>query len=182
LTKAERDELNGPAGGWSSPLGLRYLAAKDGKIDAESATMFREAARLDAADLDDSAERIWLTMQNDAIGWSELPYIECSTDFPRSMDVGDLIVWEDGTVERCASYGFERVATADEVVLRREFEAREAPGGLALTCDGLHAAESAVAEDRASILADGLDDLRADAIGNGGYFVDPRDYPDYQRR
>ena len=94
LNKAQVDDLN--AKGWDSPIGKAYLAAKDGRIDSTNFDLLVKAAIFEFAD---SAEAIWTT----------LTYITCHTPFPRSMDVGDIIVWEDGTCERCASTGFDQV-------------------------------------------------------------------------
>jgi len=104
LTKEQADELN--ATGWDSPIGKAYLAAKDGRIDATNFDLLQKAATFEFVD---GAERIWLSLQNHDEPWTTLPCITCHTERPRSMDVGDIIVWADGTRERCASTGFDRV-------------------------------------------------------------------------
>lgn len=42
---------------------------------------------------------------------------------------------------------------------------------------GPHPEDATLDEDRASFLADAVDDLRADALGNGGFFVIDDDIP-----
>ncbi len=103
LTKDQTDELN--LGGWDSNIGRRYLAAKAGKINIATRTLFRPAAILNRID----AEQVWTDLQNHNTPWAacRATDIECLTDSPRSMDVGDLVVWEDGRIERVASFGFE---------------------------------------------------------------------------
>lgn len=105
LTDEQRDEINGPNGGWGCDTGRAYLAAKDGTFNETTRPFFVKAATLEAG----NNEQIWTRLQNLHRGWDEDPEIECHTTFPRSMDVGDLIVWEAGGVERCASCGFETV-------------------------------------------------------------------------
>ncbi len=104
MTKAQIDELN--ASGWDSTIGKAYLAARDGKIDATNFDLFVKAASFEFAA---SAETIWIGLQNGAEPWTTLTYITAHTQFPRSMDVGDIIIWEDGTRERCISVGFEPI-------------------------------------------------------------------------
>jgi len=108
LTYAQRDELN--AGGWASQIGKAYLAARDGKIDFANFDLFVKAATMDAP----SAENIWLGMQNGNKPWTMKSWITSFTRFSRSMDVGDIIVWEDGKRERCASMGFETICAPRE--------------------------------------------------------------------
>lgn len=90
--------------GWSSDIGRAYLNARDGKYaDAQKLGLMQPAARLEA----EHAEMVWVLLQNTDKAWSAQTDIECLTTFPRSMDVGDVIVWNDGAMERCASIGFE---------------------------------------------------------------------------
>ena len=104
LTKQQHDEINKL--GWNSDLGKRYLAAKNGNIDRTNVDLFKPAAVLDAKD----AEAIWKTLQNTAEPWEVNNSISILTGFPRSMDIGDLIVWFDGRQERCAETGFENAS------------------------------------------------------------------------
>lgn len=110
LTEEQRNEINN-GGGWSTSIGQRYLAAKDGAI-AENLDLFEIAAVGDFS----SDENCWLSLQNIDEGWAQgarptgvFKSPRCLTDFPRSMDVGDFIVWADGRRQRCASFGFEPV-------------------------------------------------------------------------
>ena len=104
MTKAQIDELN--ASGWDSTIGKAYLAARDGKIDATNCDLLVKAATIEDVP---NAEHIWVAMQNFAAPWSTLNYTPCHTAFDRSMDIGDIIVWEDGTRQRCVSIGFEPI-------------------------------------------------------------------------
>ncbi len=104
LSKAQHDALN--AAGWDSDIGRAYLAARDGKIDSTNFDLLVKAASFDEAP---SAEHVWVALQNFAAPWTSLKFITAHTKFPRSMDVGDIIVWEDGTRQRCARFGFEPV-------------------------------------------------------------------------
>ena len=108
LTKAQTDELNNHADGWGSPIGRAYLAAKDGRIDATNFDLLERAATMEA----ESAEEVWTTLQNHDRPWTEYIGVVRHTDFPRSMDVGDVIVWEDGTRERCIALGFETIGVS----------------------------------------------------------------------
>lgn len=54
-------------------------------------------------------EQAWVAMQNVYRSWSERGVVRCLTAFPRSMDVGDVVKWADGRMERCASCGFEPI-------------------------------------------------------------------------
>lgn len=103
ITEAQRDELN--AGGWGSQIGQAYLNARDGQIDFTNFDLFVKAATMDAP----RAENIWIAMQNGHEPWTMHPEITSHTKFARSMDVGDIIVWENGTRERCASTGFDTI-------------------------------------------------------------------------
>lgn len=105
LTEEQGDELNQSDDGWSSPIGKRYLAAKDGRIDGTNFDLLVKAATMEA----ENAEEVWLALQNHDRPWHTWIGVACHTDFPRSMDVGDIIVWEDGKRSRCAGCGFEPV-------------------------------------------------------------------------
>lgn len=103
LTREQTDELNDNPLGWASDIGKQYLAAKKGQIGELNMHLLRKAAVLEASD----AEQIWERLQNTlTASWTGDKTIEQATDFPRSMDVGDLVVWEDGRVQRCADMGF----------------------------------------------------------------------------
>jgi hypothetical protein len=102
LPDAAREKVNRV--GWDCPEGHAYNDARFGYFDgALRMGFYREAAKLDRPD----AERVWVTLQNVVAAWRDTTDVECMTDFPRSMDVGDVIVWEDGRAEICASVGFE---------------------------------------------------------------------------
>ncbi len=101
LNKGQVDALN--ANGWGSDIGKAYLAAKDGRIDSTNFDLLVKAATMLEAT---SAEHVWLTLQNRDEPWRNSIHVTALIDFARSMDVGDIIVWEDGTRERCASVGF----------------------------------------------------------------------------
>jgi hypothetical protein len=109
LTAEQVREIN--VDGWGCPAGQAYLAAKHGKapagVDPASvAALLKPAAIIGDAK---TAEDIWTRLQNGVRlpSWTMQPGVVQLTQQPRSMDVGDLIVWEDGRQERCASMGFE---------------------------------------------------------------------------
>lgn len=104
LNREETNQLNADPLGWGGELGSAYLKAKDGKFDGNNIKL----VRMSAVVLDDSdPEQVWTQMQNGALPWTSRQNIQCLTDFPRSMDVGDLLLTEDGQVLRCATFGFE---------------------------------------------------------------------------
>lgn len=103
--------------GWTlSPEGARYLDAKM-KPDGWKAArhLYEQAAVVESGDV----ERIWMTMQNIEGGWAReasqkkpphyAQIVSVHTEFPRSMDVGDVIVLGDGTAHICRSVGFEQI-------------------------------------------------------------------------
>ena len=111
LTHAQHDELNSK--GWDSEIGRAYLRAKDGEVDDSNVSLFKPAARLAA----EHAEAVWMILQNGQIAWRHRDDVEVLTNFCRSMDVGDVIVWDQptgwhrphhcGRAQRCASIGFD---------------------------------------------------------------------------
>lgn len=108
LTEEHRKQLNGS--GWSSDIGRQYLSAKDGVIDDSNIHLFEHAATVEA----DNAEQIWVMLQNGVLhpSWKDAKaegILRCYTDFPRSMDVGDIVVWENGLQERVASIGVQAI-------------------------------------------------------------------------
>ena len=117
LDETERRILN--ATGWGSEIGQAYLKAReDGKIDESNVHLFRKAATGDFKD----AEDVWFQLQNVETPWTEKRNVTCHTDFPRSMDVGDVIDWHqvEGGVScmvRCASVGFVEVPPAERALL-----------------------------------------------------------------
>jgi len=104
LTEAQRGRLNHL--GWDSTIGKAYLAARKGRIDATNFDLLVKAATMEFAD---SAEHVWTALQNREEEWTTLDFITCHTTFPRSMDIGDIIVWENGSRQRCATVGFDQV-------------------------------------------------------------------------
>lgn len=116
ITEAQRFKIN--TEGWNSDIGLAYSKAKFDKIDTTNQHLLVHAATLEAK----TAEEVWMQLQNLQTSWADSPAIQCHTSFPRSMDVGDVIVWSDGTVERCNTVGFTTYDCDDpvaEVVLRK---------------------------------------------------------------
>lgn len=98
LTKEEYAEIN--SDGWNCPTGVEYHEAVGGAID-KHIDRFELATELEA----DTNEDIYRIMNNIDYIWAD--HHKPATDMPRSMSVGDFIVWEDGTRERVASCGFE---------------------------------------------------------------------------
>ena len=104
LTKDQREELNRE--GWGSEIGKAYMAIRfDGQIDDSNRHLIKKAVTMNA----ENSEQIWVALQNLEVSWCEKPGIDCHTAFPRSMDVGDIIVWEDGRTETCTSVGFKPI-------------------------------------------------------------------------
>ena len=92
--------------GWDSNIGRAYLRAKAGKIDSTNFDLLVKAASFEDTP---NAEHVWVALQNFAAPWTTLKFIAAHTKFTRSMDVGDIIVWEDGARQRCADVGFETI-------------------------------------------------------------------------
>lgn len=113
LTDDQVKDLN--SNGWGSDIGRAYMSAKDGRITEDNRRLFRRAADLDAKENEEVWRRLQNGMHNHGV-WRADPDIACRTGFPRSMDVGDLIFWEDGRIERCAAMGFEPVAPEGPVM------------------------------------------------------------------
>lgn len=95
------------SGGWNGPEGQAYLNARDGDYqDAQRLGMLDEVAVVQAND----AEDIWVALQNGVNHKAGLVTFETRKERIRSMDLGDLVFWEDGRVERVAGSGFKPVA------------------------------------------------------------------------
>jgi hypothetical protein len=110
LTKEQVDRVN-MGGGWSAqPWGDAYLAATmSGEIDAaKAAGLYVPAAEVNTND----AEQVFSAMQNidkswtESVGWGVVEKV--LTNAPRSMSVGDYIVWDDKTEEVCKNFGWEK--------------------------------------------------------------------------
>lgn len=98
LTDEMYDEINSAKGdGWSTPAGKQYLTARHGKAEDLRADMFEEVTDMDVS----NAEDAWVALQNITAEGNGIDN--------RSMDVGDLVVWEDGRIERVAACGFDTV-------------------------------------------------------------------------
>lgn len=117
MTKQECDLLNNDRRGWGSPIGTAYLRAQNGIFDDESIKFLRPAAKtfIDGDSVEEVLEGIWCTLQNHFVSWTQNAHVNCLTDFPRSMSVGDLVLFEDGSGYRCASIGFEEFDVAGAV-------------------------------------------------------------------
>jgi hypothetical protein len=128
--------------GWASEVGKAYMEATMGGGKYKAAMdmgLYEKAAVLEATE----SENVFTRLQNLEHGWTEDKSIECTTNFPRSMSVGDVIVWEDGRKEIVASFGFEPVPdfigeTAPETVMMAYDAAVNAAG----TPDAAAAAEA----------------------------------------
>jgi len=101
LTEEQRSEINSV--GWDCEVGKQYNAIRfDGRVDDSNRHLLKKAATMNST----NSETVWCSLQNLEMSWFDKPEIECHTVFPRSMDVGDVIVWEDGSAEMCCSVGF----------------------------------------------------------------------------
>ena len=93
MTDAMYHEIN--AKGWDCETGRKYWDAKNGAIEKNKDMFECVFVASDAK----TAEQIYMMLQN---GVGETP-----DGFKnRSMDVGDLVVWEDGRIERCDNCGW----------------------------------------------------------------------------
>lgn len=114
LTMRQVNELNSDPKGWGGKVGKAYMDARAGKIGPMNFDMVVKAVEFEYAK---DAEEIWMALQNGVRHQSwwhsealmEIGAKHCDRNCRRSMDVGDIIVWEDGRRERCASCGFEGV-------------------------------------------------------------------------
>ncbi len=111
LSKDQVADLNSSEAGWGSKIGKAYLAARDGRIDSTNFDLLKKAATLEAA----TDEQVWMRLQNHEAPWTADTTIEAHLTFTRSMDIGDLIVWEDGRRARVESCGFEEVRNAWDI-------------------------------------------------------------------
>jgi hypothetical protein len=101
LNDARANEID--AKGWGCEVGRAFLTAKAGAWNETNTHLLKKVATMAAAD----AEAVWMSLRNLDRPWPKNPNIECHIDNPRSMDVGDLVMWEDGIIERMAGNGFE---------------------------------------------------------------------------
>ena len=101
LSEEQRQEIND--NGWGCEIGMAYMDIRfKGIVNETNRHLFKKAAVMNS----NSSETVWRSLQNLEMGWDAKREIECFTTFPRSMDVGDVIVWEDGSAEMCCSVGF----------------------------------------------------------------------------
>jgi hypothetical protein len=105
MTDAMYTEINSQ--GWDSEAGRRYHDAKEGKsFDRD---MFEATATVDVED----AEEAWMLLQNMQGPWDANEdynrLVAVLSTNNRSMDVGDLVAWDNGVVERVIGCGFETV-------------------------------------------------------------------------
>jgi len=107
LSDEDTDVINGPEGGWGCPIGKSYMSAKmDGVVDARAGQMYGRAAVVNVK----NAETAWMALQNVTDSWADRlddERILVRLDERRSMDVGDVVSWDDGRCERVCVMGFE---------------------------------------------------------------------------
>lgn len=112
--------LNGPQGGWNcaswarayANLGLINETSAEARVtEAAALGLYEPAARTEITD----HEEIWTAMQNGAVPWTENSRLDCLTDFPRSMCVGDLIL-SDTDLWACVDLGFHKIAASDDLL------------------------------------------------------------------
>lgn len=106
LTNEDREVIN--ILGWDCATGQNYLNAKAGRIDDSNKRMFKTAAEVNETE----PEAIWVMLQNGVYeefpSWTDNKNIKCRTNFPRSMDVGDVAV-VDGVAWRCDDFGWKEI-------------------------------------------------------------------------
>lgn len=119
LTDEQSAEIN--ANGWSCPVGIAYLEAtqKVNPVLALAMGLYTDAARI-AGD----ENFIFRALQNVDTNWRDLNpnSIICLTNRPRSMMVGDLIVFDDGRCLICARYGWTNLTKFKEEGTENESE------------------------------------------------------------
>lgn len=99
--------------GWASPEGKAYMSAKAGKIDDTNKHLFKHTAvvEYDDGQANEGNEAIWMMLQNHDTPWDANEnydqLVQVVSKNNRSMDVGDVIVWEDGRAEMVDSLGFK---------------------------------------------------------------------------
>lgn len=123
LSERQRNEIN--RAGWDCPSGRLYHRAKDGDVDSIVVDMvFERAATVEidqAHPGSDAAEAIWTKLQNVHQGWADQAAelgVEVHTDFPRSMDVGDVILWPNGDAQRVAPVSFQSLGEYGSALFR----------------------------------------------------------------
>lgn len=117
MTDAQIAEVN--AKGWDgSEIGKLYMAASFKYEDianikaAQAARLYKPIVSVEA----ENAEQVWVALQSLDSHWSETigaspvrPLINHFHGKARSMNVGDIIVWQDGEAEVVASAGFQKI-------------------------------------------------------------------------
>lgn len=108
LTDEQADRVNRE--GWACEVGCAYTNAREkGQLDAaKKLGLYELAAGLDI----DCPEQAFTALQNVDCAWADRPAEAVErvyTARPRSMSVGDLIIWANGTVQLCSAHGFHTV-------------------------------------------------------------------------
>lgn len=120
LSEERRTILNGPQGGWHcAPWASAYAdldfidpASAEARVTQAAALgIYEPAARTEITD----HEEIWTAMQNGADPWADRDDLECLTDFPRSMCVGDLIL-AGADLWACVAVGFHKIEANDDLL------------------------------------------------------------------
>ena len=92
---------------WDCSIGRAYLEAthKKNPVPALCMGLYEDAARGDW----NNADEVWSYIQNGAHAidqWINVPGVECLTKRPRSMMVGDIVIFEDGGIYMVAGLGW----------------------------------------------------------------------------
>jgi hypothetical protein len=129
MSEEQIQQLNSPGNSWGSfPWSKAYAdltmigypghdssdAVTDLVVEAAKLGLYEIAAEIE--EKDPNPELIWKTLQNLLEPWTENRKVICHTDWPRSMDVGDVILAGDGRSWVCAAFGF--IGTSEEEFLR----------------------------------------------------------------
>jgi len=91
--------------GWDCDLGRKYHAAQKGEVSYED-PIYVKAAETSAYN---GAEDIWSALQNVGLPWNERQEVKPFLTRPRSMDIGDIIVWANGRKEIVDYVGFKEI-------------------------------------------------------------------------
>jgi hypothetical protein len=115
LTRDERERLNDPeTGGWESePKFSRYASATCNADPVVIESAFRHgdyvhAATINQIDRPMNQDDAYFYVQNISEAWPTHEHVECHTDFPRSMMVGDLVEIDDEFFA-CAPCGWTKI-------------------------------------------------------------------------
>lgn len=93
LTQKQREELKDK----NHPTSKLYHSARGGIVNSDTIKLYQKVSELSADDYVD----VWVKLQSFRTTWDKQPNVKCFTSYPRSIEWGDVIVWENHHVEQC---------------------------------------------------------------------------------